>query len=167
MSFKKETGKARLEYAEIVEECLCSGWIDSKPGALDDERSMIYIAPRKSGSNWSKLNKARAEKLILAGLMHSSGLEKIEAAKQDGSWSALDQVEQLEIPVDLHEELSQFSEAEANFKKFPRSVQRNILEWILNAKRPETRLQRIQQTARLAQENVRANQWRDRKQVVE
>ena len=37
---------------------------------------------------------------------------------------------------------------------------RGILEWILNAKRPETRHRRVEETARLAADNIRANQWR-------
>jgi hypothetical protein len=41
-----------------------------------------------------------------------------------------------------------------------RSAKRGILEWIQNAKRPETRAARIDETARLANVNERANQWR-------
>ena len=69
-----------MEYSEIVEEALCFGWIDSKPRALDDERSMLWCAPRKSGSGWSALNKARVQNLIVHGLMTSAGLAKIAAA---------------------------------------------------------------------------------------
>ena len=32
ISYKKATGKPRFDYAEAVEEVLCFGWIDSKPG---------------------------------------------------------------------------------------------------------------------------------------
>lgn len=160
INFKKATGLPRIEYDDLVEECLCFGWIDSKPGALDDERAMNYIAPRKTGSNWSKLNKARAEAMIAAGLMRGPGLGKIEAAKADGTWTALDAVEALEIPGDLRDCFARYPSAESNFVKFPRTVQRSILEWILNAKTPATRSKRIEETARLAEENKRANQWR-------
>ena len=64
---------------------ICFGRIDSLPRKLDEERTMLYFAPRKAGGNWSSLNKMRAEKMIEAGLMKPSGLEKIEAAKKDGS----------------------------------------------------------------------------------
>ncbi|MEL6124639.1 MAG: YdeI/OmpD-associated family protein, partial [Bacteroidota bacterium] len=47
-----------------------------------------------------------------------------------------------------------------HFNGFPRSTRRGILEWIHSAKRPDTRLRRIRETARLAQENIRANQYR-------
>ena len=121
---------------------------------------MLYFAPRKPYSNWSALNKTRVENMIKAGLMTPAGLEKVEAAKADGSWSALDTVEALVIPSDLAEAFDRYPASRKNFEAFPSSVKRGILEWILNAKRPETRQKRIEETARLAGENIRANQWR-------
>jgi len=160
ISYKKATGKLRFEYADAVEEALCFGWVDSKPNKLDDERAMLWFAPRKAGTGWSKLNKTRVEKLLQAGLMTPAGLAKIEAAKQDGSWTALDAVEELTIPADLAEALAMYGAARQHFEAFPRSVKRGILEWISNAKKAETRAKRVEETAQLAAENKRANQWR-------
>jgi uncharacterized protein YdeI (YjbR/CyaY-like superfamily) len=160
ISYKKGTGQPRLEYDEAVEEALCFGWIDSKPNKLDEERSMLWYAPRKAGTGWSKINKARAEKMIETGRMTPAGLAKIEAAQRDGSWNALDAIEALEIPPDLATALSANPIAQQNFDAFPRSVKRGILEWISIAKKPETRAKRVKETARLASENIRANQWR-------
>lgn len=160
VTYKKATGLPRPEYEEIVEEALCFGWIDSKPGKLDEKRSMLWCAPRKSGTGWSRPNKARVEKLMAAGAMAPAGLAKVEAARADGSWNALDAVENLEIPADLAAALASFSSAAKNFEAFPRSVKRGILEWIGAAKRPETREKRVGETARLAEDGVRANQWR-------
>lgn len=160
ISYKKATGKPRMEVGEAVEEALCFGWVDSKPAKLDDERSMLYFAPRKAGSGWSRLNKERVERMVVAGKMMPAGWAKIEAAKEDGSWSRLDAVENLEIPPDLAEALAQYPDAPRYFEAFPRSVKRSILEWIVHAKRPATREKRIEETARLAAENERANQWR-------
>ena len=160
IGFKKATGKARIEYNDQVEEALCFGWVDSKTNKLDDERSMLWFAPRKAGSWWSKPNKERVERLIAQGLMTESGLAKIEAAKIDGSWTALDAIEALEVPEDLAGALSTFPHAEEYFDAFPRSVKRGILEWIAHAKRPETRAKRIRETAELAEQNIRAHQWR-------
>jgi uncharacterized protein YdeI (YjbR/CyaY-like superfamily) len=98
--------------------------------------------------------------LEAAGLLMPAGIAKIEAAKADGSWNALDAVENLELPQDLVEALAEYTDAAANFEAFPRSVKRSILEWIANAKQPSTRQKRIEETARLAQDNIRANQWR-------
>jgi uncharacterized protein YdeI (YjbR/CyaY-like superfamily) len=96
--------------------------------------------------------------LIADGRMAPAGLAKIEAAKQDGSWSALDAVEALEIPPDLMQALIANPTAQHYFDAFPRSAKRAILVWIANAKKPETRANRINETVRLAAENVRANQ---------
>jgi uncharacterized protein YdeI (YjbR/CyaY-like superfamily) len=160
ISYKKDTGKPRFEYDEAVEEALCFGWIDSKPAKLDDERSMLWFAPRKPKTNWSKINKERVERMIKAGLMAPAGLAKVEAAKKDGTWNALDSVEALEIPPDLAKAFSKNKIAKDYFDAFPRSVKRGILEWILNAKKPETRAKRIEETVTLAEKNIRANQWR-------
>jgi uncharacterized protein YdeI (YjbR/CyaY-like superfamily) len=160
ISYKKATGLPRVEYDDAVEEALCFGWIDSKGNKLDDQRSMLWFAPRKPRTGWSKLNKERLERLQAAGLMAPAGQAKIEAARQDGSWSALDAVEALEIPPDLEAALAEYASAERHFSAFPRSAKRAILEWIASAKTPATRAKRIAETARLAEENKRANQWR-------
>jgi uncharacterized protein YdeI (YjbR/CyaY-like superfamily) len=159
ISYKKAAGKPRVEYDEAVEEALCFGWVDSKPGKLDDERSMLYFAPRKGGSGWARPNKERVARLIAAGLMTPAGQAKIDAAIADGSWSMLDAVENLEIPDDLGAALDAYPAARANFEAFPRSAKRGILEWIVQARTPATRARRVAETARLAQENQRANQW--------
>jgi uncharacterized protein YdeI (YjbR/CyaY-like superfamily) len=160
ITYKKATGKPRVEYDEAVEEALCFGWVDSKPNKLDDERSMLWFAPRKGGTGWSKPNKERVERIIAAGLMTPAGLAKVNAAIQDGTWTMLDAVEALEIPADLSKALTSYKTATENFDAFPRSVKRGILEWILQAKKAETRAKRVEETARLAAENIRANQWR-------
>jgi uncharacterized protein YdeI (YjbR/CyaY-like superfamily) len=162
VTFKKDTARPRVEYDEAVEEALCFGWVDSKANKLDEQRSLLWFAPRKPRTGWSRPNKERIERMLAAGLMAPAGLAKIEAAKADGSWSKLDAVEALEIPPDLVEALAAYPSAAANFDAFPRSVKRGILEWIVNARKPETRAQRVAETARLAEDNVRANQWRQK-----
>ncbi len=160
IGYKKATGKPRFDYDEAVEEALCFGWVDSKPNKLDEERSMLWFAPRKARTGWSKLNKERVEKLTKAGLMMPAGLVKVNAAKQDGSWNALDAVDALEIPSDLKKAFSKNETASRYFEAFPKSVKRGILEWISNAKKPETRAKRIEETVTKAEQNIRANQWR-------
>jgi uncharacterized protein YdeI (YjbR/CyaY-like superfamily) len=157
---KKTSGLPHVTYDESVEEALCFGWVDSKPGKVSDTRSKLYFAPRKGKSGWSKPNKERVERLVAAGLMQPAGLEKIEAAKRDGTWTMLDAVEALEIPNDLEVAFKSFPGSSEFFAAFPRSAKRGILEWIVQAKTPATRAKRLEETARLAAENKRANQWR-------
>ena len=142
------------------EELLCFGWIDSKPAKLDVERSMLLCGPRSPMSAWSKLNKDRVERLMALGLMAPQGLAMVALAQKNGRWDALNDVEALVVPSDLENQLDAIPGARANFEAFPPSAKRGILEWILQAKRPETRQKRVTETATLAAKNVRANQWR-------
>jgi len=160
VTYKKATGKPRIDYDQAVEEALCWGWIDSVSRRLDDERGMLWFSPRKKGSGWSRTNKGRLEGLLAQGRLTSVALEGIEAAKADGSWTKLDGVENGEIPPDLQEALEGYPDAPRLFDAFPRGEKRRILEWIVQAKTPETRAKRIAETARLAQDNVRANLWK-------
>jgi uncharacterized protein YdeI (YjbR/CyaY-like superfamily) len=160
VSYKKATGKPRFEYDDAVDEALCFGWIDSKPNKLDAERTLLWFAPRRPGTGWSRPNKLRVERVLEAGLMAEAGLRKVDQAKSDGSWEKLDAIEDLIIPDDLAQALDSYPEATHNFNAFPRSAKRGILEWVSTAKTPSTRTKRIDETARLANRNERANQWR-------
>ncbi|MFN0217433.1 MAG: YdeI/OmpD-associated family protein [Hyphomicrobium sp.] len=160
---KKVAGRTHVSYDAIVEEALCFGWIDSTPRKADATRSKVLLSPRKTGSGWSKKNKRRIAKLTKAGLMAPHGVAKVEAAKLDGAWDKLNTVDKLSAPRDLSVALHETPQAAAFFKKFPPSARRAILEWIENAKQPATRQRRIAATARLAGQNIRANQHRQPK----
>ena len=158
VTYKKHRPSLHVSYDEIVEEALCFGWIDSLPRKLDEDRTMLRLSPRKPKSMWSRLNKTRVQKLVSEERMTPAGLAKIEAAKQDGSWVVLDDVEDLVVPDDLAKALSKNKRAKRYFDAFPPSAVKGILWWIKSAKRDATRARRIQETVRLAAMNVRANQ---------
>lgn len=158
--WKKASGRPLLPYEDIVEEALAFGWVDSKTNALDEQRSMLWLAPRKPGSLWSAPNKRRIERMQAAGLMAPAGTAKVLAAQQDGSWVGLDAVEALHTPPDLVAAFERYPGSADHFAAFPRSAKRGVLEWIVQARKPETRARRVDETARLAQQNIRANQWR-------
>lgn len=151
--YKVKSGKPSVSYSEAVKEALCFGWIDSKTKSLDDDRYMQIFTPRKPKSVWSKLNKQYIEELIAEGLMTPAGLQKIEAAKQDGSWTLLDAIEALIVPPDLAEALEKNAIAKQNFDAFSNSTKKVILYWIDSAKRAETRQNRIEKTLTAAAEN--------------
>ena len=109
---------------------------------------------------WSAINKRRVAELMDAGLMAPPGLAAIDAAKADGSWRALEESDALVVADDLASALAAVPEARSNFDGFPPGARKQILQWINSAKRPETRSKRVGETARLAGENIRANQWR-------
>lgn len=160
VTHKKAQGDTYLPYEELVEEALCFGWVDSKGRALDERRSMLLVTPRKRGSGWSRPNKERVARLEAAGLLAPAGRSVIEAARADGSWTALDAIENLEEPDDLRAALDATPGARGHWDGFPRSARRGILEWISLAKRDETRAKRIRTTADAAARGERANQWK-------
>ena len=146
-----------VTYEEIVEEALCYGWIDSTARGLDETRSMLLLAPRKTKSVWSALNKKRIERLEASGLMQPSGRAKIDAAKKDGSWTALDGVERLEMPADLARALGR--KGQATYDGWPPFLRKQSLYWIEAAKRPETRARRIEEVAEAAKQGKRPDRW--------
>ena len=156
VAFKKHVQEHYVPYGDIVEELLCFGWIDSRTRRVDDDRTMLLVGPRKPGSNWSTPNKQRVAKLSSAGLMAPAGQAMVDAAKEDGSWTWLDDVEKLIEPDDLAEALDRNKRARKNFNAFPGSGRKIILLWIKTAKRAETRAQRIAETVRLAAQNIKA-----------
>ena len=159
--FKKGSGKPSVTYEEAVEEALCFGWIDSKIKAIDDERYMQVYTPRSRGSVWSRRNKERAERMIVEGLMTESGLAKIEAAMDDGSWALLDAVDDLIVPHDLRQALDAQPEARDNFAAFPDSVKKQALWLVYSAKRAATRKRRIAEIVAAAASNLSVAEHRD------
>jgi len=157
--YAKKDHHEHVAYVDTVEEALCFGWIDSTSGVVDENYSKLWFAPRKRGSGWARTNKERVERLIASGRMTPAGLAVIEAAQADGSWTALDAVENMEEPDDLVRALAASPHARTHWDGFPPGVRKQILQWIATAKRPDTRARRIDETARLASKNIRANQW--------
>ncbi len=156
----KKSSPHYLPMGEIVAECLAHGWVDSLVRTKDELRTMHWIAPRKAGSSWSRVNKEIVAELEAEDLMTDAGRAVIEGAKADGSWTRLDAVERLEVPDDLAAAFDRLPGSRDHWDAFPRSVKRGVLEWVLNAKRPDTRAKRIAEVAEKAAVNERANQWR-------
>ena len=158
--WKKSAGQGYVPYDEMAEEALCFGWIDSTHRPFDEERTQILVTPRKVGSRWSAVNKERVERLTAAGLMRPAGATVIEAAKADGAWNALDEVEALVEPPDLTVALAADPVARSVWDGFPPSARKAILQWVSDARTAPTRERRIATVVGDAHEGRRANQWR-------
>jgi uncharacterized protein YdeI (YjbR/CyaY-like superfamily) len=152
--FHKKSKTPNITYDESVEEALCYGWIDNKGMKRDEESMYLQFTPRKESSNWSKLNRERSEKMIRAGLMTMAGQVFIDIAKKSGKWDA--SLEADVIPPDLQKVFDKKRKAFENFQSFPPSSKRLIIQWIMDAKKLETRQQRIEKTVTLAAQNIRA-----------
>ena len=103
------------------------------------------ITPRKPKSMWSRVNKEKVERLSAAGLIMPKGLEIIEIAKANGSWTVLDAVENFEIPPDLEAAFAEYPEAKAIFDTLSPSRMKQPLYALALAKTQPTRDARIKQ----------------------
>jgi uncharacterized protein YdeI (YjbR/CyaY-like superfamily) len=158
--YKKESGIPTVYYPEAVDEALCFGWIDSKPNKRDEKSYYQFFSQRKPKSNWSKVNKEKVKRLMTENKMAPAGLAMIELAKKTGTWTALDKISALEMPITLKEVFEKNKKARTNFDAFPPSTKRGIYEWIINAKTAATQEKRILETVTLAAKNIRANQYK-------
>jgi uncharacterized protein YdeI (YjbR/CyaY-like superfamily) len=155
--WKRASGKVPLDYAQIVEEALCFGWIDGVTNTLDDGRQAQLLTPRRRGSGWSPSNKERVERLIADGRMTEAGRRVVEAARADGSWSMQDAAEALIEPAELAAALDSNPAARRHWNAFPRSPRRALIWWVMSAKRPGTRQRRVTTIVNEASQGRRAN----------
>ncbi len=156
LSWRRGSGRTSVSYEEAVEEALCVGWIDSSGRVLDEERSIQWFAPRRARSVWARSNKQRVARLTVAGLMLPAGLAAIEDAKLSGMWTLLDDVEDLLVPDDLATALKERPTARDRWDAFPPSARRAMLQWVVEARRPETRAGRIARIVDGAERDERA-----------
>lgn len=91
--------------------------------------------------------------------MTPAGMAKIEEARKNGSWSFLDEVEELRMPLTLKQAFAKNKKALVNFNAFPSSVKKHLFAWVISARKDETRSKRVSEIVSKASKNVRANQW--------
>lgn len=158
--YKKSSLTPNLTWSESVDEALCFGWIDSTKKSINDEKYMQYFCKRKPKSNWSKINKDKVKILIEQGFMQEAGYKSIEIAKENGSWTILDEVEALVIPEDLKEAFANYKGAMEYFDGLSKSAKKMLLYWIVSAKRTGTRQKRILEVAKNAGQHLKPKQFR-------
>lgn len=154
--YKVESEFESMRWEEAVKVALCYGWIDSTVRKIDEKSRKQTFSPRKAKSVWSKLNKTYIDELIACNLIHESGLKSIEIAKKNGSWQSLDAVENLEIPEDLKLAFHKNKLAYSNYENFSKSYKKGYLYWLNQAKREETRSNRISQIINLCEKNIKS-----------
>jgi uncharacterized protein YdeI (YjbR/CyaY-like superfamily) len=160
IQYKKKTNVATINWSDAVDEAICFGWIDSIRKSIDDEKFIQFFCRRKPKSVWSKINKAKVERLMYEGLITQAGYASIETAKQNGSWVILDEVEELVIPNDLLKAFKTLPGSKIFFLSLSKSVRKAILQWLVLAKKQETRQKRINEIAELAAQQLKPKQFR-------
>jgi uncharacterized protein YdeI (YjbR/CyaY-like superfamily) len=135
--YKKETGRPRIAYADAVEEAICYGWIDGKIKKLDQACFAQLFTPRRTKSKWSRINIARARKMIREGKMTAAGLKVFDPRNQAAPLPT-------QLPASLAEEFRKQKTAWENFQRFPPSYRRMTVAWVASAKQEATQLRRLQ-----------------------
>jgi len=153
--YKNKSNMPTITWSDAVDQALCFGWIDSIAKPIDEHRFMRFFSKRKGKSVWSAINKEKVRKLTEEGLMSQAGLDRIETAKQNGSWTILDDVESIMIPDDLEEAFQRKPNAKSYFLSLSKSDKKIILQWVVLAKRPETRQKRISEIVESADQKLK------------
>jgi uncharacterized protein YdeI (YjbR/CyaY-like superfamily) len=153
--YNKKSALKSITWSESVDVALCFGWIDSKKIKIDEETSHQFFSKRKPKSTWSKINKEKLTKLIDQNLMTEAGLRTIDIAKENGSWTILDDVEELIIPDDLAHAFSLHPNAEEFYSSLSKSIKKQILAWLVFAKTTATRQKRISEIIERGKQNLK------------
>jgi uncharacterized protein YdeI (YjbR/CyaY-like superfamily) len=152
----KKGAKVGLRYHEALDEALCFGWIDGQIHAVDEEKFRQRWTPRRKGSIWSQVNKAKVKRLMAEGKMTESGRAAVRAAKRCGKWQAAYTSRTApELPADLRKALKSVAPSWINFSRFAPSYRAMYIGWVADAKQPETRQRRIAAVVRRARENLK------------
>lgn len=146
--FRKDSGKPSLPYNDLVEECLCFGWIDGVVKKLDTESRVQRITPRRKKTFLSELNRQRIWKLQRLGLMTPFGIAPLanQIGSKDDPW---------EIPDWIKEALQKDPEVWNNFEAFPHLYKRLKVGWITEAakSRVEERQKRLAYLIKMTKKN--------------
>jgi uncharacterized protein YdeI (YjbR/CyaY-like superfamily) len=142
---KKSSGVASISRQEAVDAALCHGWIDGQLDRFDDDHWLIRFTPRQSTSKWSANNRARALELAELGRLRPAGVKEIARAQADGRWDkAYESQRTALVPDDLAAALRKSRKAAVFFETLSGQNRYAILYRIHEAKKPETRLARIE-----------------------
>lgn len=161
--YKKHTGKPSVAWTDAVDQALCFGWIDSKGETIDKDTFRQYFCKRKPKSTWSKINKQKIETLTAKGLMTEAGFKVIDIAKHNGSWTILDEAEELILPPELEKALQKSEDSKDYFSSLSKSKKKVLLYWITLAKTETTRQKRILEIAENASQKQLPKPFRPKK----
>ena len=142
---KAGSGISSVSKQEAVDAALCHGWIDGQLDKFDSEYFLVRFTPRRAKGKWSEVNRQRALALIEAGRMRAGGVREIDRAKQDGRWNtAYAPQSRATVPSDFQAALDRDPGAKDNFAALDSANRYAMLFRIAEAKRPQTRAQRIE-----------------------
>ncbi|HEY1242044.1 MAG TPA: YdeI/OmpD-associated family protein [Bryobacteraceae bacterium] len=140
--YKKTSGRPSVTYPEALDQALAFGWIDGIRRRLDEEAYTIRFTPRRPGSIWSRVNVKRAEELVAARQMHTSGL-RLFRERDPEKTAGYVRPEPRTLDASLATALQANRKAAAFFEAQPPGYRNLMIGWIMNAKKEETRARRF------------------------
>ena len=141
VTWKAQARDRYVSREAVLDALIAHGWIDGRRLKLDADRTMQLISPRRQGA-WAQSYKTRAARLEEEGRMHPAGRAAVARGQTSGLWHASDPVDALIDPDDLLAALERAG-GSAWWQAAAPSYRRNILRWIAQARRPETRAHRL------------------------
>lgn len=141
--YKVKSGKLNMTWSQSVDEALCYGWIDGIRRSLDEESYCIRFTPRRSNSIWSAVNIKKVEELSKKGLMQSAGLAIYKLRKESDSKGYNHENVLLKLSGEFEKKLKSNKKAWDFFQTMPPSYRKLATNWIMSAKREETRIKRL------------------------
>ena len=140
---KRGSGRASLSWPESVDAALCFGWIDGVRRRIDAGRYSIRFSPRRPGSAWSAVNRARVRALRAAGRMHASGLAAFARRRARSSGGYSYERRPRELPARYAAHLARRPRGRRYFEAQPPSYRRAAIWWVVSAKQEVTRERRL------------------------
>ena len=144
---KRGAGHTTPTHAEALDTAICFGWIDGQKRAHPTEPESFWLqrfTPRGPRSKWSQINRDKAQQLFDAGRMRPAGQAQFEAARADGRLdAAYEPQSRATVPPDLQRALDANPAAREFFTTLDGANRYAILWRIHDARRPQTREQRI------------------------
>ncbi len=156
MVFGKTDELVTLTYDEALRQALCYGWIDGLIKRVDDVKYLRKFTPRRKNSKWSKRNKEIIAELIKLKLVQPSGYEAIDRAKKEGVWETRERVSVSDDDImDFEEKIKKRQPAYDNFIKMPPSVRRTYTMYYMDAKKEQTRKNRLEKIVERLNKNLK------------
>ncbi len=145
-TFNKASQKPRISYDDLVEECLCFGWIDGTVKKYCEESTVQRITPRRKKSFLSELNRQRIWKLQLLGLITEVGIKPIK--EQIGQYG-----DEITIPEWIKAQLQEDKTIWETFQRFPYHYQRLKIGWVYETSRTEEAQKRLNYLLKMTSQN--------------
>jgi uncharacterized protein YdeI (YjbR/CyaY-like superfamily) len=153
--YKKGSGKISITWSQAVDQALCYGWIDSVRKSIDTESYCNRFTPRKATSIWSAINIKKVEELVAQGLMTPAGQKAFDLRKDNKMGIYAHEKEPATLSPVFTKQFKKNKKAWVFFNAQPPSYKKNTLHWIMSAQQEKTRLNRLEKTILLSEQQKR------------